>query len=160
MAHRIGLDCFGDAYNVSLTFLSPAAPEDTPKVHWRLTHVPDASLLPTPPRVLRTKRADSVRLYPLQDVASKVLPVYLPVGFEILARAHEQPRRPARVAVDERRQVVNAATEGVPERILVVVLLDLLEGYGGEVGAGGGLVEVGPRGIGGVVPILAVSIKN
>lgn len=101
-----------------------------------------------------------MRLYPLQDVASKVLPVYLPVRFEVLARAHEQPRRPAGVAVDERGQIVDATAEGVPERILVVVLLDLLEGYCGKVGTGGGLVEVGPRGIGGVVPILAVSTES
>ena len=86
-----------------------------------------------------------------------MLPVYLPVRFEVLPRAHEQPRRPAGVAVDERRQIVDAAAEGVPERVLVVVLLDLLEGYCGEVGTGGGLVEVGPRGIGGVVPMLAIS---
>lgn len=133
---------------------------DTSKVHWRLTHVTYASLLPTSLRVLRAKRTDSVRLYPLQDVASKVLPVYLPVRFEVLARAHEQPRRPAGVAVDERGQIVDATAEGVPERILVVVLLDLLEGYCGKVGTGGGLVEVDPRGIGGVVPILAVSTES
>lgn len=101
-----------------------------------------------------------MRLYPFEHVTAKVLSVYLPVRFEVLPRAHEQPRRPAGVAVDERRQIVDAAAEGVPERILVVVLLDLLEGYGGEVGTGGGLVEVGPRGICGVVPILAISIKS
>mmetsp|Transcript_33150 Transcript_33150/g.49088 ORF Transcript_33150/g.49088 Transcript_33150/m.49088 type:complete len:251 (-) Transcript_33150:190-942(-) len=107
-----------------------------------LEHISELEV-PSLLRILGREISDAMTFHPSQYMTAKVLPIHFPIRFKILSCSHQQARGATWMALQEKREVVDGSSEGVPQRFFVAMLRNFFETIGWKIGSRWRVIVIG-----------------